>query len=43
MNKLKILLWGINENKEFLENICYKSINRVKIYNITIEYLGLGN
>jgi hypothetical protein len=42
MNKLKILLWGINENKEFVENMCYNSVNSAKKYNITIEYLGLG-
>lgn len=42
MNKLKILLWGVNENKEFVENMCYNSVNSAKTYNITIEYLGLG-
>ena len=42
MIKVKIFLWGINQDKKLIENMCQKSVNTANHYKISINYLGIG-
>lgn len=42
MSEVEIFLWGINENKKLIQDMCRDSVNTAKFYDIPTNFMGLG-